>query len=133
MTVFVDSNIPMYLVGADHPNKGRSRIALERLIADGTRLVTDAEVMQEILHRYTAIGRHEAIGPALEALLGVVDEIFPVDADTVLAASRMLERTPGLSARDALHVAIMRRSGIDDVLTFDTGFEAITGLRRIPG
>ena len=63
----------------------------------------------------------------------MVDEIFPVDADTVLAASRMLERTPGLSARDALHVAIMRRNGIDDVLTFDTGFEAITGLRRIPG
>jgi len=28
---------------------------LERLIAAGERLVTDAEVLQEILHRYTAI------------------------------------------------------------------------------
>ncbi len=133
MTVFVDSNIPMYLVGAEHSNKERSRNALERLIADGERLATDAEVMQEILHRYAAIGRREAIGPALEALLGVVDEIFPIDADAVLAASRLLDRTTGLSARDALHVAIMRRNAVDDVLTFDTGFDAVTGLRRLPG
>lgn len=132
MTVFVDSNIPMYLVGADHPNKGRARAAVERLVADGERLVTDAEVMQEILHRYTAIGRRDAIGPALEVLLGIVDEVVAVDGDAVLAASRLLERTSGLSARDALHVAIMRRQGIDDVLTFDVGFEAISGLRRLP-
>ncbi len=132
MTVFVDSNIPMYLVGADHPNKARARAAVERLIADGERLVTDAEVMQEILHRYVAIGRREAIGPALEALLGVVDEIHSIDGDAVLAASRLLDRTTGLSARDALHVAIIRRHAVDDVLTFDAGFDAIAGVRRLP-
>ena len=53
--IFVDSNIPMYLVGADHPHKGASRSLLERAIADGEVLVTDADVLQEILHRYVAI------------------------------------------------------------------------------
>jgi len=28
--IFVDSNVPIYLVGADHPNKTRSRLLLER-------------------------------------------------------------------------------------------------------
>ena len=51
--IFVDSNIPMYLVGAAHPNKTAAQILLESLIAKGERLVTDAEVLQEILHRYT--------------------------------------------------------------------------------
>ena len=71
--IFVDSNIPMYLVGADHPNKGASRSLLERAIADGEVLVTDAEVLQEILHRYAAIGRRGAIQPAFDALLAIVD------------------------------------------------------------
>lgn len=61
--IFVDSNVPMYLVGADHPNKAHARRLLERVVADGEALATDAEVLQEILHRYTAIDRREAIGP----------------------------------------------------------------------
>jgi predicted nucleic acid-binding protein len=133
VTAFVDSNIPMYLVGADHPNKHAARIALERAIADGERLVTDAEVLQEILHRYVAIDRRDAIGPATELLLAVVDEVVAVDADLVLAAGRLVQRVARLSARDALHVAAMRRDGIDDILTFDRGFDAITGIRRRPG
>ena len=133
MTVFVDSNIPMYLVGAEHPNKHAARTALERLAADGERLVTDAEVMQEILHRYGAIGRKDAIGPALDVLMGVVDEVFVIDGDAVTAAARLLERVAGISARDALHVITMRRHGVDDILTFDTGFDVISGLRRRPG
>jgi uncharacterized protein len=41
--IFVDSNIPMYLVGVGHPNKATAQILLESLIAEGERLVTDAE------------------------------------------------------------------------------------------
>jgi predicted nucleic acid-binding protein len=132
VTVFVDSNIPMYLVGAEHPNKAAARAALELAIAAGESLVTDAEVLQEILHRYVAINRRDAIGPAMDALLAVVDEVHPVDAEAVLAARRLLGRVEGLSARDAVHLAVMRRHGIDDILTFDAGFDVITGLRRRP-
>ena len=65
---FNDSNVPMYLVGAAHPHKTDSQILMERLIAAGERLVTDAEVLQEVLHRYAAINRREAIEPALMIL-----------------------------------------------------------------
>ena len=53
--IFVDSNIPMYLVGVEHPNKDAARRLLEQCIGRGERLVADAEVLQEILHRYVAI------------------------------------------------------------------------------
>src|SRR5258708_5713558 len=46
--IFVDSNVPMYLIGAAHPNKATAQVLLESLIAKGERLVTDAEVLQEI-------------------------------------------------------------------------------------
>jgi uncharacterized protein len=76
---------------AAHPNKAVTRHALERAILDGNRLVTDAEVLQDILHRYAAIGRRDAIGPALAAILGVVDEVYPVDRQDVERAPRMLD------------------------------------------
>ncbi|MDJ0863410.1 MAG: type II toxin-antitoxin system VapC family toxin [Gammaproteobacteria bacterium] len=84
--VFVDSNVPMYLVGATHPHKSDSQRLLENLIVNGQRLVTDAEVLQEILHRYVAIRRPEAVQPAFDALLGIVDDVFSVEADDVQRA-----------------------------------------------
>jgi uncharacterized protein len=49
--IFVDSNIPMYLVGAPHRHKTDAQRLLEKLISERERPVTDVEVLQEILHR----------------------------------------------------------------------------------
>ena len=76
--IFIDSNVPMYLVGAAHPHKVDAQLILEGLVAAKERLVCDAEVLQEILHRYVAIARREAIAPAFKVLLGVVDEVLPI-------------------------------------------------------
>jgi len=129
--ILVDSNIPMYLVGADHPNKPVARQLVERAIMAGDRLVTDAEVLQEILHRYVAIGRREAIAAAFAAVLDIVDEVLPIERTEVERARRLLETAGRLSARDAVHVAIMERHRIDRVMSFDRGFDGIPGIERL--
>lgn len=129
--IFLDSNIPMYLVGAAHAHKIDAQRMLERSIAAGERLVTSAEVLQEILHRYVAIERREAIQPALDAMLGVVDEVFPIELIDVEQAKRVLDGTPALSARDALHVAVMRRREVGRIMSFDGGFDLVPGLERL--
>ena len=129
--IFVDSNIPMYLVGADHPNKRAARLRLEQAIGDNEPLATDAEVLQELLHRYSAINRRDAIGPAFDALLGVVDVVHPIEREDVERARRLVRATARLSARDAVHVAVMQRREIDRILTFDEGFDGIVGIERL--
>jgi predicted nucleic acid-binding protein len=129
--IFVDSNVPMYLVGAEHPNKRRAQVLLERVVVQRRRLVTDAEVLQEVLHRFHAIRRPEAIGPTLEILLRYVDVVLPVTGDDVLAAKDVLLSTPGLSSRDALHVAVMQRHEVTSILSFDSGFDRVDGITRI--
>ena len=129
--VFIDSNIPMYLVGAPHPHKADARRLLEGLISAGERLVTSAEVMQEIIHRYVAIQRRDAIQPAFEALLGVVDEVYPVERADVEAAKTLLDGIPVLSARNALHVAVIGRREVHSILSFDAGFDLVPGLERL--
>jgi predicted nucleic acid-binding protein len=129
--IFIDSNVPMYLVGAPHRHKEDARRLLERAIAAGERLVTDAEVFQEILHRYVAIRRPDAIDAAFAALTGIVDEVIDVTVDDVRAARDELRKHEGLSARDALHVAVMRRHEVLRILTFDTGFDRVDRVERV--
>ena len=129
--IFVDSNVPMYLVGAAHPHKADSQRLLERCVAEQERLVTDAEVLQEILHRYAAIARRDAIAPAFEALLSVVDEVLPIELTDVERARDVLLAVPQLSARDAIHAAVMERRGVSTILTFDRGFDAWPGVKRL--
>lgn len=130
--IFIDSNIPMYLVGAPHPHKADARRWLEELVSNQERLVTDAEVLQEILHRYVSISRPDAIQPALDALLGVVDEVFGVDRLVVEKAKEIVLGRKGLSARDAIHIAIMQVHGVKKILSFDHGFDDFPGITRLP-
>ena len=129
--IFVDSNIPMYLVGAPHAHKADAQRLLERCIADRERLVTNAEVLQEILHRYVAIERRDAIQPAFDAILGVVDDVFPVEMPDVERAKAIVLGWARLSARGALHLATMERQGITRILSFDTGFDGFPGVTRL--
>jgi predicted nucleic acid-binding protein len=129
--IFVDSNIPMYLVGAPHPHKADARQLLEKLISQQERLVTDAEVLQEILHRYVAINRRDAIQPAFDALLGIADEVFLVDQASVERAKAIVLGHPRVSARDALHLAIMEKHEVESIFTFDTGFDGFPGITRV--
>ena len=129
--IFVDSNIPMYLVGAPHPRKAETQILLERATASKERLVTDAEVFQEILRHYTSINRRGAIQPAFEALLEVVDDVLPIEKRDVLRAGEILQVPEQWTARDALHIAIMERHGIRRIMSFDADFDRWPGLSRI--
>lgn len=130
--IFVDSNIPMYLVGGAHPNKERAQRAIETAIAVNEQLVTDVEVFQEILHRYAAINRKQAMGPCFALLERIVDEIYPVEREDIDRAMSILLDTD-LSARDALHAAVMLRRGVSRIMTFDRGFDRVTGIERLPG
>ena len=121
----------MYLIGAAHPHKTESQVILERLIAAGERLVTDAEVLQEILHRYTAIDRREAIGPAIQVTLDIVDEVIPIGKPEVLRAGEIVQIRVSMSARDAVHIAVMERHGIRSIFSFDGDFDRWPGLQRI--
>ena len=121
----------MYLIGAPHPNKVDAQRILERLVSERERLVIDAEVLQEILHRYVAIDRRHAIQNAFDAVLTVVDEVFDVNRCAVERAKEITLARRKLSARDALHVAVMEQQGVERIFSFDRAFDAVPGITRI--
>lgn len=129
--ILVDSNIPMYLVGGSHPHKVDAQRWVEKLLSERQRLVTDAEVLQEVLHHYIAINRRDAIQPAFDSLLGVVDDVLAIDRAVLDRAKRIVFGHARLSAHDAVHLAVMEQHGIDRILTFDSGFDGFPGITRL--
>ena len=129
--IFVDANVPMYLVGGAHPNRDRSLVLVARLRAQGEQFTTDVEVYQEILHRYHAIQRLEAVPLAFRSLDQLVNEVLGFGRADVLEARTLLDSTPRLSARDAIHLAVMRREGVNRILSFDRTFDAFPEVERV--
>ena len=129
--IFVDANVPMYMAGGPHPNRDRVDALLDQLRAAGEELVTDAEVYQEILHRYTSKRRPDLLDAAFRNLDSIVSEVFTFGMPEIRYARELLRTVPGISARDAIHVAVMRRERITRILSFDRGLDACPGIERI--
>jgi hypothetical protein len=129
--IFVDAHVAMYLVGAAHPHKVDAQRRLEALVAERLRLVTDAEALNEILHRYTALDRRGYIQLATDALLGVVDDVLPITRESVERAKQLVLQYPTLPVRAAMHVAVMQQHAIDTLLSFDAGYDRVPGLTRL--
>jgi len=130
--IFIDSNVPMYLVGDPHPHKIDAQRVLERLTVERKRMVTSSEVFQELLHRYVSIDRRDRLESAFDLLQSIVDDVLAIEESDVFGAKNLLHAHRGLSARDAVHAAVMRHHGITEILSFDSGFDALTGFDRLP-
>ena len=128
--IFVDSNVPIYLVGVPHPNRDRIEDYLRAHASE--EYVTSAEVYQEIVHRYVAIDRRRAIDDAFRLLDETVVTVFPIARDDVAAARTIAHEQHALSARDCLHVAVMERRSVTVALTCDASFALRPGIECVP-
>jgi uncharacterized protein len=89
-----------------------------------------AAVLQEILHRYVAIDRRDAIQPAFDALLGVVDQCWRLTKPWCSVRSRLFWGIDSRAARGAMNLSVMEQNGIDQILSFDSGFNAFARITR---
>lgn len=127
--VFCDANIFMYAAGREHPYRAACLDAL-RVVARKFTAVTDAEVLQELLHRYAGLGRSSDARSLVNGAMDSMHETIAVEPSDVLLAADLVAET-GISARDAVHVAVMRRCGITRILTADRDFDRIEGVLRL--
>jgi uncharacterized protein len=130
LTAFIDTNIPMYAAGSEHAAKRRCLLLLQRIAAGEIDAVTDAEVFQEILHRYSAIGKLDDGCHLFDYFSKVVTSVLPIEMHDVSAARDLLLDFPRLSSRDAIHVAVMRRHDIRVIFSYDRHFDVVTGIER---
>ena len=130
--VFIDANIPIYAGGRDHPYK----VPCNRVIGMAARhprsFITDSEVLQELLHRYRSSGRwslgRRVLRSFAEVMLNSVEPVYLEDVDW---AADLADRYPEVSSRDLVHAAVMKRLGIDRIISADTDFDNLPGVIRL--
>lgn len=129
--VFLDANIVMYAAGGAHPLRDPCRQALRTAVEQDIPLVTSSEVLQEILHRYFAIGRPEIAREVFETTRDLCQQVAAVEEADAAAALDLLLTHDTLSPRDAIHAAVMSRLGIQRILTADKDFDGLESIQRI--
>ena len=71
------------------------------------------------------------MGDALETPNSIVDEALTFSLLEVREARAIIESVRSISARDATHVAVMRRAEIGRIVSFDRGFDNCPGIARL--
>jgi uncharacterized protein len=129
--ILVDANIFMYAAGAEHPHKEPSRVFLERVARGEIETAMDAEVLQEILHRYRSIQRWQDGCRVYDLARQIIPLVLPITVEILDATRALLDLYPALKARDALHAAATRHYAARALCSFDGDFDEIEGLERI--
>ena len=130
--IFIDTNIPIYVAGAAHPLRAPSTKVMNLVAAAPSRFFTDAEVLQELLHRYHSVRRWALGKIALTVFLSAMRvRIEPMLYSDVERAAALADEHPSLSARDLVHLAIMLRVGSTYIVTADQRFDEVTDIERL--
>lgn len=131
MKVFIDSNIPMYVAGRAHPNREPARRLLGQVTKGEIEACASTEVLQEILYRYSALGKRELAREVYDLFVELCPVVFDVTLADTDRARDLLCASEGLSARDAIHAAVMLNHQVEWIATFDAGFDRVAGIRRV--
>jgi uncharacterized protein len=129
--VFIDSNIPMYVAGSEHPHRDPSRRLLAKVQSGEIEGYTSVEVLQEILYRYSALRRLDLAGEVYDIFVQICPVVFDVTLAETDRARDLLAEVAGISARDAIHAAVMLNRDVEWIASFDGGFDRVPGIRRM--
>ena len=130
--ILLDANIFMYAAGRESPQRKPCQDYLREVVAGvHPQVSTNAEVLQEILHRYRSIGSADLGSRIVDSVISLGIPVLEVGLDEVRRARRLLEAYPTLSTREGVHLGVMEAHGITDVLTYERGFDAVEWAKRL--
>ena len=131
--IFLDTNVQVYAAGRPHALQEPCLQILTLVAGRPAAFITDAEVLQELLHRYLALRLWEPQGKrSLGSFAELMKErVEPIYAPDVEQAAVLAGQFPGMEARDLLHTAVMKRLGISQIVSADAGFDRLVEVKRL--
>jgi predicted nucleic acid-binding protein len=77
------------------------------------------------------LGRRDLAGAVYDLFVQLCPVVLPVTLADTDRARQLVVDLPEASVRDAIHAAVMLNNEIAEVATFDRGFDAFAGIRRL--
>lgn len=134
MKVFIDTCIPIYAAGGEHPLKAGCVDILASAAEGKLDAYTDSEVFQEILYRYFIINRRNTGLEVFDLFSRIMfGAVLPVRYRDVVLARKLVDeiKEVNLAPRDLVHLAVMRNNGIQGIITADQDIAKVAGIQVI--
>ena len=130
--ILIDANIPIYAMGRAHALKAPALHILDLAANFPASFLTDAEVLQELVHRSLALKQWSQTRPYFfEFAILMNGRVESMTAEDVEHAAVLADGYSFLSARDLVHLAVMQRVGCTRIATADSAFDRVDGIERL--
>jgi predicted nucleic acid-binding protein len=129
--VLVDTNVILYAIGGPHAYAEPCR-RIVALAGDGhLDMEAPVDLVQEVLHhRARRLGdRRQAAADAMAVT--TLCRLHTVEPQDASKAAELFATSERLSARHAVFATIAARHGLEMILSADTDFDGLAGLRRV--
>lgn len=126
----LDTNVPIYAAGDEHPYREDCRWVMTEIAHGRLFVAIDAELIQEILHRYSALGRYAEAFALATDVLTLIPNVYPITFADVQRTIALFLRCAPQSVRscDVIHAAVMLNNGLTDIISTDRHFDLIEGI-----
>lgn len=130
---WLDTNILIRYFTKDDPTKAQRCLELLRRVRQGAEEITTSETIiaevTYVLTRHYNLS-HSEIASLLRPVLSLKGLRLP-NKRMLLRALDLFETHARLDFEDALGIAHMERLEVTDILSYDTDFDGIQGIRRV--
>jgi len=129
--VFLDTNIPIYAAGKESEYKKDCLEVLEAIGREEVEGLTSTEVFQEILYRFWYLKDIENGWQIFDNFREVISQVLPVTEEDISKARELSEKYKSIKPRDLLHAAVMISNQIENIISVDKDFDAISEINRL--
>jgi predicted nucleic acid-binding protein len=129
--VLLDSAVAIYALGDTHPYKEPCRALMSRAARGEFRAYASVEMIQELVHHRLRRTNDRVLAAEDGRDTASVCTLLNFDREVLDLSLDLIERTPAIRGRDAVHAATALAYGIDRIISPDTAFDGIPGLTRV--
>lgn len=129
--LYLDANFFVFALFDDR-KKGESARLLQSEIIEGKRsAVTSVLTIDELMWVIIKLQRKDILRQVIEDIYAMPNlEVKSVQSLTPISALYFMENH-NLKPRDALHAAIMKELQLTDIVSDDSDFDKVPGIRRV--
>lgn len=126
--LFLDSTVLVLAVGGPHPLRAACQSIIRAIGRRGLTVHASTEAIQELVFHRVRKGDTEAAEDAREFAAMCVLHAF--DEEVLERSLTLIEGGP-VRGRDAVHAATALVAGFSEIVSADTVFDDVPGLRRV--
>ncbi|MGB9714777.1 MAG: type II toxin-antitoxin system VapC family toxin [Candidatus Bathyarchaeales archaeon] len=128
-TYFIDSNVFFYAKILDRQYGSACADILGKIEEGELEAATSTLVIVELANALRKYGLEDEVKDVIDAIFSLDISVFEVDLLDVRIAARVYDEFR-ISPYDCVHVAVMKKADIANIISADKDFDKITWIKR---